>query len=70
MKGPKDQHVCVRPISADLPRDAIALESIAGAYLFGDEKGPMLQRIYATAWETKEQLVYQALETLGSQKAI
>ena len=42
--------------TADLPKDAIALESIAGAYLFGDEKGPMLQRIYATAWETKEQL--------------
>ena len=42
--------------TGDLPKDAIALESIAGAYLFGDEKGPMLQRIYGTAWENKEQL--------------
>jgi threonyl-tRNA synthetase len=39
-----------------LPKDAIALESIAGAYWRGDEKRPMLQRIYGTAWERKEQL--------------
>jgi len=42
--------------TGELPKDAIALESLAGAYLFGDENGPMLQRIYGTAWETKEQL--------------
>ena len=42
--------------TGQLPKDAIALESIAGAYLFGDEKGPMLQRIYGTAWENKAQL--------------
>ena len=29
--------------TGDLPKEAIALESIAGAYLFGDENGPMLQ---------------------------
>jgi len=39
-----------------LPPDAIALESIAGAYWRGDETRPMLQRIYGTAWETKAQL--------------
>merc|ERR1719201_3105390 len=39
-----------------LPKDSIQLESIAGAYFFGDETRPMLQRIYGTAWETKEQL--------------
>lgn len=39
-----------------LPKEAIALESIAGAYWRGDEKRPMLQRIYGTAWENKEQL--------------
>ena len=27
----------------------------AGAYWRGDEKRPMLQRIYGTAWQTKEQ---------------
>jgi threonyl-tRNA synthetase len=31
--------------------------SVAGAYWRGDEKNPMLQRLYATAWPTKEQLV-------------
>ena len=39
-----------------LPKDAIALESIAGAYWRGDESRPMLQRIYGTAWQTAEQL--------------
>lgn len=39
-----------------LPKDAIALESIAGAYWRGDETKAMLQRIYGTAWENKAQL--------------
>jgi threonyl-tRNA synthetase len=32
------------------------LLSVAGAYWRGDEKRPMLQRIYGTVWETQEQL--------------
>lgn len=32
------------------------LQSIAGAYWRGDEKRPMLQRIYGTAWLTQEEL--------------
>ncbi len=32
------------------------LQSIAGAYWRGDEKRPMLQRIYGTAWPTQEEL--------------
>ena len=35
---------------------AIKLLSVAGAYWRGDEHNPMLQRIYGTAWETKEDL--------------
>ena len=35
---------------------AIKLLSSAGAYWRGDERNPMLQRIYGTAWETKAQL--------------
>ena len=31
--------------------------SVAGAYWRGDEKNQMLQRLYATAWPTKDQLV-------------
>lgn len=42
--------------TGELPKDAIALESIAGAYWRGDETRPMLQRIYGTAWETADQL--------------
>lgn len=32
------------------------LLSIAGAYWRGDEKRPMLQRLYATAWNSKDEL--------------
>jgi len=39
-----------------LPRNAIELQSIAGAYWRGDEKREMLSRIYGTAWESKDQL--------------
>ncbi len=35
---------------------AVKLMNIAGAYWRGDEKNPMLQRIYGTVWETPEQL--------------
>ena len=42
--------------TAEINPDAIKLLSIAGAYWRGDEKRPMLQRIYGTAWHTKEEL--------------
>jgi len=42
--------------TAELKPDAIALESVAGAYWRGDETKAQLQRIYGTAWETPEQL--------------
>jgi len=48
--GPHVEH------TGQLPKDAIELESIAGAYWRGDEARPMLQRIYGTAWESAEQL--------------
>lgn len=32
------------------------LQSVAGAYWRGDERRPMLQRIYGTAWNTKDEL--------------
>jgi threonyl-tRNA synthetase len=35
---------------------AIKLTGTAGAYWRGDEKNPMLQRIYGTAWKTAEEL--------------
>ena len=36
--------------------DGLKLLNVAGAYWRGDERQPMLQRIYGTAWETAEQL--------------
>ena len=35
---------------------AFKLTKVAGAYWRGDEKRPMLQRIYGTAWESKAAL--------------
>ncbi len=35
---------------------AVKLLSVAGAYWRGDEKRPMLQRIYGTAWKTPKEL--------------
>ncbi len=40
----------------DINPKAIEVESVAGAYWRGDENRQQLQRIYATAWETPEQL--------------
>jgi len=40
----------------EIKQDAFKLMSIAGAYWRGDEKNKMLQRVYGTAWENKEQL--------------
>ena len=40
----------------EIPKDAFMLSHIAGAYWKGDEKKPMLTRIYGVAFETKEAL--------------
>lgn len=49
-KGPHAEN------TKDLNPGAFKLLSIAGAYWRGDEKNPMLQRIYGTAWETPKEL--------------
>lgn len=51
--------LCAGPhvnFTGEINPDALAVETVAGAYWRGDEKKPMLQRIYGTAWETPEQL--------------
>jgi threonyl-tRNA synthetase len=40
----------------EIRQDAFKLMNVAGAYWRGDEKNKMLQRIYGTAWENKDQL--------------
>ena len=49
--------------TGDINPNALALESVAGAYWRGDEGAPMLSRVYGTAWRTKEELkAYGALK--------
>jgi threonyl-tRNA synthetase len=42
--------------TGQLPKKAIQLQNVAGAYWRGDENREMLQRIYATAWKDPKQL--------------
>jgi threonyl-tRNA synthetase len=42
--------------TGEIPKKAVQLTSVAGAYWRGDETREMLQRIYATAWKTPQQL--------------
>lgn len=51
--------LCAGPHVANtglVPLEGLRLMNIAGAYWRGDEKRPQLQRIYGTAWESKENL--------------
>ena len=43
-------------VSNQINPAAVKLLSVAGAYWRGDEKRPMLQRIYGTAWNTPDEL--------------
>lgn len=42
--------------TGEIDPDAIKLMKVAGAYWRGDEKNPMLTRIYGTAWRNKAEL--------------
>ncbi len=42
--------------TSEINPQAIKLMSVAGAYWRGDEKRPMLQRIYGTAWQKPDEL--------------
>lgn len=55
-------------VSATNEIKAFKLLSVAGAYWHGDENNPMLQRIYGTCFETKEELE-QYLTNLEEAKA-
>jgi threonyl-tRNA synthetase len=51
--------LCRGPHVADtgeINPSAVKLMSVAGAYWRGDERNPMLQRIYGTAWQTPAEL--------------
>lgn len=42
--------------SKDIDPDSFTLEKIAGAYRRGDEKNPMMTRIYGIAFSNKQEL--------------
>jgi len=42
--------------SSQINSEAVKLLKVSGAYWRGDERNPMLQRIYGTAWETAQEL--------------
>jgi threonyl-tRNA synthetase len=42
--------------TGEIPADGFKLLSVAGAYWRGEEKRPMLQRIYGTAWNSEGEL--------------
>lgn len=46
---------CENP-KAEIATDAFKLDKVAGAYWRGDEKNPMLTRIYGLAFDSKEEL--------------
>ena len=60
-RGPHVEH------TGQIPANAFKLLSVAGAYWRGDEHNPMLQRIYGTAWESKQAL-YDYLTMLEEAK--
>ena len=49
-RGPHVEH------TGQIPPDGFKLLNVAGAYWRGDEKRPMLQRIYGTAWKNRKEL--------------
>ena len=49
-RGPHVEH------TGQIVADGFRLLSVAGAYWRGDEKNPMLQRIYGTAWRNRKEL--------------
>ncbi len=49
-RGPHVEH------TGKINPSAFKLMSIAGAYWRGDENNPQLQRVYGTAWKTKDEL--------------
>jgi len=49
-RGPHVEH------TGQIPVNAFKLLNVAGAYWRGDERRPMLQRIYGTAWKTPKEL--------------
>lgn len=62
-RGPHVEH------TGQIPPDCFALDTIAGAYWRGDEKRPMLTRIYGLAFSTKKELEeYQAKRALAKER--
>jgi threonyl-tRNA synthetase len=63
--------VCKGPhikLTKEIPIDGFKLEKVSGAYWKGDEKNPMLTRIYGVAFESKEKLEEYLKKTEEAEK--
>lgn len=66
---PEFQDLCRGPHVPSTKRlGHFKLMRVAGAYWRGDEKRPQLQRIYGTAWESKEALVAHLVQLEEAEK--
>lgn len=52
----------------ELPLDAFKLTRVAGAYWRGDEKNPMLTRVYGVSFQTKKELQEYLLQLAEAEK--
>ncbi len=69
--GPEFFDLCEGPHVAntkDIPVDSFKLEKVAGAYWRGDEKNPMLTRIYGLAFDDKASLDAYTLQQEEAKK--
>ncbi len=55
-------------LTKEIPTDAFKLTKIAGAYWRGNEKNPMLQRIYGIGFRTKKELEAHLLKEQEAEK--
>jgi threonyl-tRNA synthetase len=54
--------------TGELDKNAIDLMSVAGAYWRGSEENAMLQRIYGTAWQNRDQLKAHKLRLIEARR--
>ena len=72
--GDKWWDLCAGPhveSTGSLNGDALELEAVAGAYWRGDETKAQLQRVYGSAWESKEQMkAWKALQEEAARRCL
>ena len=65
---PEFVRLCRGRTSLDRQARTLQTQKVAGVYWRGNEKGPMLQRIYGTAWETNAALQAHSTSLVEAEK--